>query len=64
MKALSQHGKRTRSLTQQGRTTRFNSQHAPRVSRQEVVVVLPGVDKILGQADVGGGPCDGDLALR
>lgn len=25
---------------------------------------LPGIDEILGQADVSGGPCDGDLALR
>lgn len=24
---------------------------------------LPGIDEILGQADVSGGPCDGDLAL-
>ena len=25
---------------------------------------LPGVDEVLGEADVGGGPCDGDLPLR
>lgn len=24
---------------------------------------LPGIDEILGQADVSRGPCDGDLAL-
>lgn len=24
----------------------------------------PCIDEVLGQADVGGGPCDGDLALR
>lgn len=62
--AISQFGRKTRSLTLHGRTTRFNSQHALRVYRQEVVMVLPGVDEVLGQADVGGGPCDGDLALR
>lgn len=26
--------------------------------------MLPGVDEILRQADVGGAPCDGDLPLR
>lgn len=45
-----------------GRTRRDHRQFT--MSALHLIVPLPCVDEVLSQADVGGGPCDGNLALR